>query len=226
MSRRKFTQIISTLSLALRGRPVLSVSRSEGFEVPPGFTVKWDMNAEDTRISAEFQVRKYRYYDILILFEGHAGDAREMFKYAGDGTLVLVARESANNDNPSVIIATTAEEARSRDAGIAAGKYVWILKHTGVMIPVHVRIEKLPLAAGDAAEVDRDFRTWSVQGSFAGLSRASPGGLARPVTSAKLRPGNYRITAKTLARISLPPGSNTHLLVTYRPNTRVLRENE
>ena len=75
-------------------------------------------------------------------------------------------------------------------------------------------------------EYAEDFRTWNISGSFPGFSPSSPGGLARQISSVKLRPGSYRLTAKTLTRIAVPAGRNTYLLATYRPNTRVLRNNE
>jgi hypothetical protein len=224
MSRRKFTRIFSALSLALRGSRALSASDPQELTIPPGFTVKWDMRRDDNEVVADFRVTEYRYYDFQILFHSTPADTQELFKFAGDGTSVLVAKDSADSDNPSVFVATNPDNPSEREQAIAAGKYVWRPRHSGVMIPVHLRVERVSTAA--VAQIDRDFRTWNISGSFPGFARASPGGLARQISSVKLRPGRYRLTAKTLSAIPVPAGRDTYLLATYRPNTQVLKDND
>lgn len=94
------------------------------------------------------------------------------------------------------------------------------------MIPVHLRIEKTSGVAGPEVEVDQDFKTWNITGSFPGFSHSSPGGLVRQITSVKLRPGNERLTAKGQTRVSVPAGRDIYLLATYRVNTRRLGNGE
>jgi hypothetical protein len=94
------------------------------------------------------------------------------------------------------------------------------------MIPVHLKIEKTSGVADPEVAVDQDFKTWNIAGSFPGFSRSSPGGLVRQITSVKLRPGSYRLTAKGLSRVSVPAGRDIYLLATYRVNTRPLGNGE
>jgi hypothetical protein len=226
MSRRKFTRIVSALSLAFRGSRALSASDPEELTIPPGFTVKWDLTRDDNEVAAEFRVTEYRYYDFQILFHSTPGDTQDLFKFAGDGASVLVSKDSADSANPSIFVATNPDNPNEREQAIAAGKYVWRPKHSGVMIPVHLRVERVSTAAAPVPQIDQDFRTWNISGSFPGFSPASPGGLARQISSVKLRPGRYRLTAKTMSGIHVPAGRDTYLLATYRPNTQVLRDND
>ena len=226
MPRRWFTRMITALPFALRARSVLSASSPDGFKIPPGFTVKWDVGRDDSEISATFSVTEYRYYDIQILFQSTPGTTQQLFEFTGDGATHLVTKESADSDRPEVIAANSPEERATRTQGIAAGQYVWRPTHSGVMIPVHLRIEKTSGVAGPEVEVDQDFNTWNITGSFPGFSRSSPGGLARQITSVKLRPGSYTLTAKSLSRISLPAGHDVYLLAAYHVNTRSLRNDE
>ena len=205
MQRRWFTRMIAALPFALRARSAWSVSSPAGFKIPPGFTVKWDVGRDDSEISAIFSVTEYRYYDIQILFQSTPANTQQLFEFTGDGSTHVVTKESADSDSPEGVSRST---------------------HSGVMIPVHLRIEKISGVAEPEVAVDQDFKTWNIAGSFPGFSRSSPGGLARQITSVKLRPGNYRLTAKGLSRISVPAGHDTYLLATYRVNTRPLGKGE
>jgi Domain of unknown function (DUF5625) len=211
----------------------MSLANPEDSIAPPGFTVKWDVQSDDKQISREFSVTEYRYYDIQLFFHSVNGPLtsdglRELFRFTGDGALEAVTKESADSDNPSVVIVTNPEESRTRDLGIASGRYVWRSAHSGVVIPLHLRVERLAADRGaeHVTEVDRDFRTWNIEGSFPGFSPSSPGGVVRHITSVKLQPGRYRLIAKTLEPISLPTGIDTYLLLTYRANTRALKPGE
>jgi hypothetical protein len=231
MSRRAFTRILSSLPLAWRTRLALSEPNSNVLMVPPGFSAKWDVQPQGSELATEFWVMEYRFYDILMLFHSTlkpftVDDLKELYKFTGDGSMKAVTKDSADSDNPSVVPTKTVEDVRSRDEGISTGRHVWIPAQPGVTIPVHLRVEGSSTVAANAVIVDQDFQTRDIQGSFPGFSRSSPGGLARPITSVKLRPGNYQLHARTLGPTSLPANVETYLTVTYRPNTRRLKDRD
>lgn len=230
-SRRRFTQVLSSLPLVWRTRRGIATAHSNELKVPPGFSAKWDLQPQGSEVATEFRVTEYRFYDIVMLFHSTrkpftADDLQELYKFTGDGSIKAVTQESADSDNPSVAPTRNPEDIRMRDEGLAAGKNVWTPARPGVTIPVHVRIEAVGAVAGATAMLDQDFSTRSIQGSFPGFSPSSPGGLARPITTVKLRPGTYKLQAKSLNATTVPADVETYLTVTYRPNTRRLKNDE
>jgi hypothetical protein len=231
MSRRAFTRILCSLPLAWRTQLALSEQNSKVLMVPPGFSAKWDVQPQGSELATEFRVTEYRFYDVLMLFHSTlkpftVDDLKELYRFTGDGSMKAVTKDSTDSENPSVVPTKTVEDIRNRDEGISSGKYVRIPAQPGVTIPVHLRVEGLSKVATNALIVDQDFQTRDIQGSFPGFSPSSPGGLARPITSVKLRPGNYQLHARTLGPTSLPANVETYLTVTYRPNTRRLKDAE
>lgn len=206
----------SSLSDALCG--VLGVARrsANAFVVGPGFTVEWDLQRENSEVSAEFYIKKLRDYRIEILFSSTPGNTKDLFPFTGRGSRVVVPRGEADSDNPTVIIANTPEARRIRDERLATGEYVRTFARNCVMIPVHLKLEKLSRVGDPTVEVDRDFKTWGIVGSFPGFRRSPPGGLARNITRVGLRRGNYRLTARALAPTAVPDGRKTYLLLRYR----------
>ena len=199
--------------------------------VPPGFSARWDVQPQGSEVATEFRVTEHRVYDILMLFHSTrkpftVDDLKELYKFTGDGSRRMVTKESADSDNPVGPPTKTVEDVKAARAGVASGQYVRIPAQPGVTIPIHLRVEGLGADAAAAAVIDQDYRTRDIQGSFPGLPELSPGGLARTITSVKLRPGNYQLQARTLGPTSLPANVETYLTVTYRPNTRSLKDAE
>jgi hypothetical protein len=230
-SRRRFTQILSSLPLVWGTRGGIAKPHSNELTVPPGFSAKWDLQQQGSGVATEFRVTEYRIYDIVMLFHSTrkpftVDDLKELYKFTGDGSIKAVTKDSADSDHPTVAPNRNLEDIRMRDEGLAAGQYVWIPAQPGVTIPVHVRVEAVGAVAGAAAILDKDFTTRSIQGSFPGFPPSSPGGLARPITTVKLRPGTYKLQAKSLNATSAPADVATYLTVTYRPNTRRLKRDE
>jgi hypothetical protein len=223
--------MLSSLPLLWCARPGSSKTNSNLFSVPPGFSAKWDLQAQGSEVVAEFRITEYRVYDVLMLFHSTIKPftvdvMKELFKFTGDGSTQVVTRESADSDKPVLAPYETVKDLRARSQGISEGRYVRIPAHPGVTIPVHVRVERVGAGVSEAAMIDQDFSTRSIQGSFPGFARSSPGGLARPITTVKLRPGSYRIRASTLGATAVPADVETYLTVTYRPDTRKLRDGE
>lgn len=206
----------SSLSDSLRAALDASRRNPNAFVVGPGFTVKWDMEREGSEISAEFHIKKRRAYLIEILFRSTSGSASELFPFTGDGSTVLVRREEADSDNPAVIPTPTPEAVRRSYEHITSGEYVRTSSRNCVVIPVHLNIERLFGGGAPTVEIDRDFKTRGIRGSFSGFHGTSPRGLARRITEVDLKRGSYRITARTLAPTAVPANVETYLLLRYR----------
>ena len=205
--------MVSTLSGSLSAALDASRPRPNAFVVGRGFTVKWDMEREDSEVSAEFHIKKRRLYRIEILFCPTSGSVVELFPFTGKGTRWLVRKEEADSDNPTAILEPHSPEAVEH---IRSGEYVWTPSRKCVMIPVHLKIERLSRGVDATVMVDRDCKTRGIVGSFPGFGGSPPGGLARKIATVGLRPGNYRLAARTLAPTAVPSNVETRLLLRYR----------
>jgi len=174
--------------------------------------LKWDIRPANSSIEQEFLVTEYRNYYIYIAFnKGGSFDVNEVRKFTGDSTVQIVTKDAM----PTVVIAKTNEEVRRADELIRTGVYEYRYTHLGVVMPVHVMLEKL----GDDSNmtstmvVDETFKT---DRECFGLDRA--------ITEVALRPGKYRINLKTLQETYLPSGAESSLVIAYHPKTRVLKD--
>jgi hypothetical protein len=168
-------------------------------------------------VSQEFVVTARGLYDFELVFqEPHDLEAfRGLFYFTGDGSSVWVNRETADSDDPEIIKGNTPEAYARQQQGIRSGEYVARMAHSGVMIPVHLRIEALNRGISTAVVYDKVINTWNIRGN-------APEGICRSIASVTLRSGTYRITASTTQTTTLPSNlGKTLLRVGWRPNTSI-----
>jgi uncharacterized protein DUF5625 len=218
-----FAALIVILSWNLSLAGLDSVPSIQTEYVPPGFVVPWDIGKKDSCVSQEFRVTEYRYYSFQIAFrraDNSMESGRELLKFTGDGKAVMVTRETADTAEPSIYSGTTPEDLHKLNEGILRGDYVPRMERSGVMIPVHLKVEVLQDHRSSGVQFDQVVKTWNIEGS-------SPDGIVRMITTVKLRPGTYRVSATTVQGTSgLPPNVATLLRVSYRPETREFQPNE
>ena len=200
-----------------------SESTANIISVPP-FIIPWDIALGNGAIVGEFNVTQYRYYDFQIAMRQKEGTRREittkeLVEFAGRGTSEWVTKESADSDNPVVAPANIAADSERFQRDIREGKYVVRGQKLGVMIPVHLIVEKAGVEPAYAVLYDRTIETWNIEGG-------SKDGLLRHIDSVKLRAGKYRFKITTTQAILVPSYIQTSLRVTFRPEMRILESDE
>lgn len=172
-------------------------------------TLKWDIRPANSAIEREFMVSEYRNYYFYIAFnKGGAFDLDELRKFTGDSSVQIVTKDPV----PAVVNATTTEEVRRAHELIRNGVYEYRYAHPGVVMPLHLMIEKL----GDDTTTTVVDQTLNTDRECFGLDRA--------ITEVALKPGKYRIKLNTLQETYLPSGAEPSLVIAYRPKTRVLKD--
>lgn len=205
-SRRLFSKLLALTS----GFPrVLLAGDTKPIPRIP-LVLKWDVQPANSQIEQEFLVKEYRNYYVYLEFNrAPPVDVKELRRFTGDGAYQIVTKDPV----PTVINPQTTEEVRRADELVRQGVYEFRHIHLGVMMPVHVTLEKLgdDINTTPLTIVDETFNT--DRGCF---------GLDRAITEVALKPGKYRIKLKTLQETYLPPGADSSLVITFRPKTRVL----
>lgn len=195
-------------------------------KLPPGFLIPWNIALKDSAVEQEFVVTEYRPYGFNIAFKSmrmnvdRHQETERMKTFTGQGHKNIVTKESANTDHPEVVIAGTPNEVQKRDEGVAKGLYVYKDLQPGVIVPVHLRIEKVESSGGTMLHTDQVINT-------GGWYAAGIDGLIRKIADIKLRPGKYRLTVKTTQESPVPQDIVTSLKVMQAsPKTRQLKDNE
>lgn len=186
----------------------------------PPFSVKWNVGPRGSTASQTFVLTQYRYCHFEIAFRRIDGRREivtdpELSRVIGDGSTVFVTRETADSDKPTIVQGYTPPNHgpgsnHIDDDGVRARA-----AHTGVMIPVHLRVELLKDGTPPVVQMDKVVRTWN-------FAHSSADGLNRFIAFLKLRQGRYRITAVAVQETPLPANLETFLVVTYPPKSRAL----
>jgi hypothetical protein len=198
-----------------------AASPNEQAQLPrPPFSVKWNVGPRGGAASQTFVLTQYRAYHFEIAFRRTDGRREivtdpELSKVIGDGSTVFVTRETADSDNPTIVRGYTPGShgpgaISSDDDGVRARA-----AHTGVMIPVHLRVELLKDGTPPVVQMDKVVKTWNFEHS-------SAYGLSRFIAVLKLRQGRYRVTAVAVQETPLPANLETSLVVTYYAKSRAL----
>lgn len=87
----------------------------------------------------------------------------------------------------------------------------------GVVIPIHIIIEQIT-----------DGKYVFITDQFVSTESMTHGGelIGRKIITQKLKPGRYRVIAKTLQETILPSGIGTYLCIGSHPKTNALKDNE
>jgi hypothetical protein len=204
-SRRSFSKLLALAS----GLP-LALFAQETKRIP--IVLKWDIQPANSSIEQEFLVTEYRNYYFYVAFnKGGPFDVKELRKFTGDGGHQIVTKDPV----PIVVIPKTNEEVRRAYELVRTGVYEYRFINLGVVMPVHLILERLVDERKTALPpiVDETFNTDRI--CF---------GLDRAITGVALKPGKYRIKLNTLQETSLPSGAESSLVIAYRPKTRVLTD--
>lgn len=207
-SRRIFSKLIAVAAgfpHSLFAKDAMSIPR-----IP--VVLKWDIRPANSQIEQDFLVTEFRNYYIYIAFnKGGPFDVNELRKFTGDSVFQIVTTGS----DPKLVIPKTAEERSRARKLIQEGVYEYQHAHLGIVMPVHLRLEKLDIDGGKTATtmVDETFNT--DRENF---------GLDRAITVVALKPGEYHISLKTLKETYLPHGAESSLVIAYMPKTRVLKD--
>jgi hypothetical protein len=153
------------------------------------------------------------YYFYVAFNKGGPFDVKELTKFTGDDGHQIVTKDPV----PVVVIPKTNEEVRRAYELVRTGVYEYRFINLGVVMPVHLTLEKLADDRKTASSpiVNETFNTDRV--CF---------GLDRAITEVALKPGKYRVSLKTLQETYLPPGAESRLAIAYRPKTRVLTDRQ
>ena len=197
--------------------------------LPHYLAFKWDISNKDVPLEKEFSVERYDIYLIdFCLRESHPIPSSDRQGFIDQ------AHSFFGNGSPGIydlgahkyLQAITSDEMNQGRELIREGKAVWKYNQPGVIIPVHLQIENLQ--DGKLIDVAKD-QTFDVEGQMInseGISGWGYGCLFRAIGGAKMRPGNYKITAGTNKQIILPPNTEIYLYLSKVPNTRPLKDNE
>jgi hypothetical protein len=204
--------IIVCLLVLLPWSPGIACATSSDVTLPPGFTIKWNIEPRDSVVEQDFVVTEYRYYRFEIKFSSTRDrnsviaddELHRIRKFAGDGSYWYVTKDSASTDHPEVVIAKTPEEVHRRDEGIAKGDILYQAANPGVIVPVHIRIEQMDTGGTIMVHTDKVVDTENTE-------RVIAGGLIRLIIEIKLKPGKCRLRANTLKETPLPPDMETFL---------------
>jgi hypothetical protein len=196
--------LIGVLSLSIVPAAT-AVDRAPQMLVPP-FTAPWDIQRARTSVSRVFSLSEPRYVWFEIEFYRTDG-SREIVRdpilssIVGDGSGVYVTEASADTDDPVIVKDYVPGQYRP-DAR-------YRMAHTGVMIPVHMRVE----AVGDSSRrvvLNKVFKTWN-------FSHGAERGVSRTIGWVTLDPGTYRVTATTTQDTKLPTNLTTRFVARYPP---------
>jgi len=227
--------LIASLALLL---PLFAQAELAVPTIPPARAFKWDISRANSTIVHEFVVKDYRMYGLHLAFGGldateADGYVREssdqswrkqlgrdsveppydgpLSKFLGTGTYGVFTNEP-NNLKP--VIPKTIAEVQQRDELLRQGVYVTKLTNPGVIVPIHVRLEKLDTPDTTPVQIfDRVVETAGLEGGGYLLTRKITKGVGLP-----LKPGKYRISATTLRDSPVPTGIGTYLLISVPAN--------
>jgi hypothetical protein len=136
--RSRCGEMVSSLLGSLSDAWDASRPYPSAFVVGPAFKAKWNMEREDSEVSAEFHIKWRGLYTINILFHPASESAMELSAFTGGSSMVLVRREEADSDNPTVIANPLGPEAMQRKR---TGECVMVPARGGVMIPVRLKVD-------------------------------------------------------------------------------------
>lgn len=209
-ARRRFAKLMALAS----AMPVLLLAQSKQPISRIPAVLKWDIRPANSSVEQEFLVREYRNYYFYVDFNrGGPFDVNELRKFTGDSAVQIVTKDPV----PVVVIPKTSEEERRARELIRKGVYEFRYVHLGVVMPVHMTLEKL-------ADYRNETTTKMVDETF--NTDRECFGLDRAITEVALKPGRYRFVVKTLQETHLPAGAESSLVIAYRPKTRVLKEHD
>lgn len=197
---------------------VTTAGATSQVELPPGFEIKWNIAEKDSKVVQEFTVTEYHQYTLWIIFRAPTAgpDGRTvtslMHVFTGDGQAQCYTKESVNTAHPVVVPANTPEEIMRRTEGVRNGIYVWKATNPGVTIPVHIRIEHVD-QSGTAS-----LHTETIKDTE-GTVAAGRGGLLRVIARLTLKPGQYRLVARTVRASEIPGWIEAAFMASLSPNT-------
>ncbi|RLJ68367.1 DUF5625 family protein [Sulfurisoma sediminicola] len=163
--------------------------------IPPGRFFKWDIAPKGSRIEVDFIVTEYRVYEFDIGFGNkNDPDAKDQSWRDDDKNWQFISggRDKLNN-----------------------GMY----PHPSVVVPVHIKVEKLLNVSAAPALVTE--QTIDTESRYAGGNL-----VMRRIIHQKLRPGKYRVTAITTRESSLPDSLGTYLRIGFYAKASILNDDE
>lgn len=154
---------------------------------------KWDMDFNDNPLVFDFDPDWGSPYRFFLNFYPISGqwteeESNELFKIVGGSTKI-----GASNQN----ISTT----------LAIVKAVSIPPDVGVIIPIHVKIEKID----DNHQIVALIKEYTI--NTAGTTVVTSGGAYREIAGADLASGHYQISINTTQKIKLPPNTGASLAI-------------
>jgi hypothetical protein len=171
-------------------------------------TAKWDVRPANSRIVLDAEITEYRNYCIFVRFDGPL-DITELRKFTGDLSFQVVTKDPI----PAVIMPKTNEELHREEELIRQGVYIRRYVNLGVVMPVHVKIEKLN---------DDNATTAILLDKVIDTDRGSYIALTRKIVDIALKPGKYRVELDTLKETTLPQGLESSVVITSHPNSGLL----
>lgn len=230
-----FVIIVFPSLLCLACIPMSPANSIPAIKVP--FALPWDLAHKDSSTVQDFMVTEDRFYQFQISFKCLAQEqsdiCREILKnlrpFVGEGSHRYITKESQGTDRPIQVPQHTREEEQflSRKGLLVGGSSTCVIgEHErltgrppgvvaemvpdGVIIPVHLRIEHIDRSGVTSVHTDEVWET-------VGLSGHSSNELIRSITSIRLKPGKYRLHAKTTMETAIPTDIETRLVGTWNP---------
>jgi hypothetical protein len=187
--------------------------------VPPERSFEWDISNENSIIQKNIIVTEYRFYELLLEFHSSshpmtAAEHEQLVKFTGDGSFRTYTNDPVN---PLPVIAKTAAEVQRMYELVRTGEYILKPANPGVVVPIHVAVEMFDGTSDNIAMSIAD-ETIDTMAIIAGGRRL--------IKIVKLKPGKYRLTAKTVKASPLPPNCATFLGISFRANLRVIKDGE
>lgn len=172
-------------------------------------------------IEEDFQVTEYRNYIFALRFEyKDRKDKDRVRELVGDGAYKVYTRESADTNQPVLVITKTKEEVQKYHEGLKSGKYVTRPTDFSGVFPIHICVLK--------KDQEEPFinETLKTLGYFAqGFNPSGVGGyFERMITVLALKPGSYKIKATPMLESELFSIVTTKLAITFHPNAAPLEE--
>lgn len=185
---------------------------------------QFDVSQKDSGLDEEFKVTEYRNYIFALQFEyKDREDKDRVRKLVGDGAYKVYTRESADTSHPVLVISKTKEEVQLYHQRISSGEYVTRPTDRSGAVPIHIRVLKKEQEEPPLAD-----ETVETLGYFTqGFNPSGTGGyFERMITVLALKPGWYRIQARTTQEKERFKDVTTKLAITFHANAVTLEEQD
>lgn len=198
---------------------------------------EWNIEPKDSRLTKEFTLTRYLAYDLTLEFIPlhpicNSAEAIKLgvFMYPDnklappctntehEEQLVLNAFAGEASKGLYILkinkymIFDTNEKWEQAQELIKAGEAIWKHAKPGVIVPVHLKIERFDKNNVASIITDKNIDT--------------EGGTSRTVASLKLKPGRYRLNINTNKETILPPNIKTLLVLNAAPDAFEFIDNE